>query len=447
MTEAYLAADGLRFRYPGLTTAGETLAGLSFQIAPGEFAGLIGPNGSGKTTLLKCLSGLLRPQGGAVLLEGLSLAEWRPADLARRLGVVAQGEENGFDFSVREVVAMGRYPHRRRWQRENARDKAAVDRALQLTGLTGLAARPVTALSGGEGQRVALARALAQEPRLLLLDEVTAHLDLGYQAEVLSLLRTLQRETGLTIVAVLHDLNLAARCCERLFLMAEGRILAAGPPGEVLTAERLSAAYGVTVRVVPGPDGQPLVSVAAAGAPPPVRQPGEARRGVVHLICGGGSGVSLLAELRRLGYEVSCGVLNRGDSDWEAARQHGCAIAEELPFTPVGEAAGAVMRDLVGRAGAVVLADLPFGHGNLVNLRAAREAAEAGRPVVVLDVTPVAQRDFTGGEATLEYQRLLRAGAHRVTEVAALAATLALVVRRAEQEEAPRRADEQGGAR
>lgn len=446
MADTHLAAEGLCFRYPGVTLAGDTLAGVSFRIAPGEFVGLVGPNGSGKTTLLRCLSGLLLPQGGTVLLEDRALAEWRPADLARRLGVVPQSEGTGFGFTVREVVAMGRYPHRRRWQRESGRDREAVDAALRLTGLTDLAGRPVTALSGGEGQRVVLARALAQEPRLLLLDEVTAHLDLSYQAEVLSLLRSLQREAGLTIVAVLHDLNLAARFCGRLFLLAKGRILAAGLPSEVLTTDHLSAAYGVAVRVTASPDGFPLVSVAGASTPS-TGQPGEVRRGLVHLICGGGSGVALLGELKRLGYEVSCGVLNRGDSDWEAARQHGCAVAEELPFTPVGEAAEAANRALMDRADAILLADLPFGHGNLINLQAARQAAEAGRPVVVLDVTPLAQRDFTGGEAAAEYQRLLQAGAVRVTGEAALAAALTSALCRPEQEEARGRADEQGGRR
>jgi iron complex transport system ATP-binding protein len=415
-------------------------------IRRGEFVGLIGPNGSGKTTLLRCLTGLLAPEGGAVLLEGREVGRWGPGELARRLGVVAQGGEAGFEFTVRQLVAMGRYPHRRRWQRETPADREAIAEALRLTNLLGLAERPVAALSGGERQRVALARALAQTPRALLLDEVTAHLDVGYQAEVLALLQRLQAERGLTIVAVLHDLNLAARGCQRLILLAGGRIIVTGPPAEVLTPTNLEAAYGVKVQVSPGRDGYPLVTVegparpgtasaerAAGGTAGRVRRD-AGRQGTVHLICGGGSGAALIRQLVGAGYQVSCGALNRGDSDWETARRYGLAVAEEAPFSAIGAEAHAANLALLRQAAAVVVGDVPFGPGNLPNLRAARAALAAGRPVFVCDFTPLAERDFTGGEAAREYGRLLAEGAVPLRGEAALLPRLAEALPGTDQE-------------
>ncbi|MDI6871807.1 MAG: ABC transporter ATP-binding protein [Bacillota bacterium] len=425
-----LTARAIHFTYPGAAGGQAALAGVSVTIAPGEFVGLIGPNGSGKTTFLRCLTGLLAPQGGAVLVDGRDVHTWGAAELAKRLGVVAQGEESGFAFTVRQVVAMGRYPHRRRWQRETPADREAVAEALQSTGLAALAERPVSTLSGGERQRVVLARALAQTPRILLLDEVTAHLDVGYQAEILALLQRLHTERRLTIVAVLHDLNLAARCCQRLVLLANGRVVATGSPLEVLTPANLQAAYGVRMNVNPGRDGQPLVTVetpaAGRGAAP--------RQGTVHLICGGGSGTALIGLLTSAGYQVSCGVLNRGDSDWETARLYQLEVAEEAPFSAIEPAAHAVNLALIRRAAAVVMGDVPFGPGNLANLRAAREALAGGRPVFVCDFTPIAERDFTGGEATREYEQLLEEGAVRLSSEAEVLSRLDGALPRVEKE-------------
>lgn len=410
-----LLARAVHFTYPCAASDREALAGVSVEIERGAFVGLIGPNGSGKTTLLRCLTGLLAPQGGAVLIDGREVGEWGVAELARRMGVVAQDGEAGFDFTVRQVVAMGRYPHRRRWRGETLADREAIAEALRLTDLVDLAERPVSALSGGERQRVALARALAQTPQALLLDEVTAHLDVGYQAEVLALLRRLHAERGLTIVAVLHDLNLAARSCQRLILLASGRIVAVGPPEEVLTPANLEAAYGVRVNVSPGQDGQPLVMVEGPAVSQGTASPRVLRRETIHLICGGGSGAALIGKLVGAGYQVSCGVLNRGDSDWETARLYGLKIAEEAPFSAIGAVAEAANLALIRHAAAVVVGDVPFGPGNLANLQAARQALAGGRPVFVCDFTPIAERDFTGGEAAREYERLLAEGAVRLS--------------------------------
>lgn len=223
--------------------------GVSLDVAPGEWVGLIGPNGSGKSTLLRAVSRVLAPRRGAVWVDELPVTAYRRSALARRMAVVAQEPLPSFDFTVRDIVAMGRIPHVPPFRSETARDAAAIARALERTRTDALADRPVAQLSGGERQRVAIARALAQEPRLLLLDEPTAHLDMGCQVEILDLIARLVEEEGLSVLSVLHDLNMAARYCHRLVMLAEGRVVAAGTPGEVITEHNVRDVYGVDVHV------------------------------------------------------------------------------------------------------------------------------------------------------------------------------------------------------
>lgn len=260
--QVVLDVAGVRAAY----VAHPALAGVTLRVERGEWLGILGPNGSGKTTLLRVLGGYLRPLGGTVLLEGRPVASYPSRERARRLAGVGAEPPPEFGFTVLEFVLLGRIPHAGPWEGEGEEDRRAVERALRLTGTEALAGRPLAALSAGERQRVYLARALAQRPRVLLLDEPTAHLDLRYQQEVLALLERLRREEGLTLVTVLHDLNLAALYCQRLLLLAGGRVLAAGGAGEVLRPEVLRAAYGCEVCVAPHPVlGVPQVLPAAPG--------------------------------------------------------------------------------------------------------------------------------------------------------------------------------------
>ncbi len=233
--------------------ADPVVAGITFQVHQGEFVGLIGPNGSGKSTLLRVISRVLSPRKGTVLIDGRFASVYGREELARRLAVVTQESQLHFDFTVAEVVRMGRIPHLKRFQREGARDTHIVDKALHLTDLLPFANRLVTELSGGERQRVAIARALAQEPEILLLDEPTAHLDINYQLTLLDLIWHLNRKSGLTVLIVLHDLNLAAQYCDQLILLGEGRIYNAGTPADVITEEAIRDVYGVHAVVSPHP--------------------------------------------------------------------------------------------------------------------------------------------------------------------------------------------------
>lgn len=245
------------------------LRGVDLSVAAGELVVVIGPNGCGKTTLLRVIAGALRPAGGRVLVDGQDARAMTPTVRGRIVAVVAQGGTLPAGFTAAETVLMGRTPHLRLFQAEGARDRESARRAMEDAGCLDLAGRRVDALSGGERQRVVIARALAQEPRLLLLDEPTSHLDLGHQASVLRLLRRLCREQQLAVLAVVHDLALAAQAADRLVLMDGGRVLAEGDPAEVLTAERVASVYHATVSVLPHPQsGRPLVVARLDGDAP-----------------------------------------------------------------------------------------------------------------------------------------------------------------------------------
>ncbi|MET9295670.1 ABC transporter ATP-binding protein [Streptomyces sp. NPDC003077] len=234
------------------------LDGVSLTPPPGATVGLLGPNGSGKSTLLRLLAGVLAPASGAVTLDGTPLHRVRRRTVARRIAVVEQHAVTQVELSVRDVVRLGRIPHRRAWAPATPQDDEAVADALERTNLTALADRSWHTLSGGERQRVQIARALAQQPDELLLDEPTNHLDVQHQLDLLALVAALP----VTTVVALHDLNLAAMFCDRLVVLHAGRVVAAGTPAEVITEDLLAEVYGVRAVVTrdgEGPEGRPFV--------------------------------------------------------------------------------------------------------------------------------------------------------------------------------------------
>jgi iron complex transport system ATP-binding protein len=260
--------DDLVVRYPA--AARDALAGISLEIPAGRCTAVLGPNGSGKSTLLRVLLGVLRPTSGVARFRDLPVGDWPRDALAREVGVLPQGEETHFPMTVREMVAMGRYPHLGPWRREGPADRAAIDRALVRCDVEGFAARDLATLSGGERQRARLARALAQEPGTLVLDEPTVALDVRHAMAILELLRGL-REEGATILLVTHDLNLAARYADRLVVLQDGRLAADGPPAEILDRPLVERVWRWPVRVDaypgPGPDtGAPQVTPLAGEA-------------------------------------------------------------------------------------------------------------------------------------------------------------------------------------
>ena len=244
------------------------LDSVSLEAEQGKVLGLVGPNGSGKTTLLRTLYASLAAQGGSVLIDGARLPSLSAREIARQIAVVVQEVPGELPLLVSDMVLLGRTPHRTGFGGSGAADERIAAAALARVGALHLAAESFDSLSGGERQRVLIARALAQETPHLLLDEPTNHLDVRYQHEVLDLVRTLAAANGRTVIVVLHDLNLAARYCDRILLLAAGRVVASGTPAEVLAPEYLEPVYGVSVRRLELDDGFQLVFRPRAGPGP-----------------------------------------------------------------------------------------------------------------------------------------------------------------------------------
>jgi iron complex transport system ATP-binding protein len=242
---ASLLLDELSVSIDGATIVKE----LALAVENRQVVGLIGPNGSGKTTALRCVYRALRPTGGAVRIDGKDLSRIPLRDSARMIAALTQEGRADLDFTVEEIVALGRAPHLRGNQALSAGERELCRRAMAQTEVLHLADRGVLSLSGGERQRVLVARALAQEPQVLVLDEPTNHLDLHHQIRLLSMLK----DSGLSVLITLHDLNLAASTCDRLAVLSQGSLVACGPPGEVLTEELLREVFGVAAKVVPHP--------------------------------------------------------------------------------------------------------------------------------------------------------------------------------------------------
>jgi iron complex transport system ATP-binding protein len=255
-TDARLTADGITLRYGDRTISEQ----LTVVIPDRSFTVVVGPNACGKSTLLRALARLLKPSTGAVHLDGKAVHQLSARQFARRLGLLPQSSTAPDGITVGDLVARGRYPHQGLLRQWSAEDERVVGEAMAATRVAELAGRRVDELSGGQRQRVWLATALAQQTGLLLLDEPTTYLDIAHQMDVLDLCAELHEECGATLVAVLHDLNQAARYATHLIAMRDGRIVAQGAPGEVVTAELVEEVFGLPCRVIEDPEtGTPLV--------------------------------------------------------------------------------------------------------------------------------------------------------------------------------------------
>ncbi|WP_336344470.1 heme ABC transporter ATP-binding protein [Halalkalicoccus ordinarius] len=371
------------------------LEDVSAHVDEGRFVGLVGPNGAGKSTLLRTIGAVLSPDAGSVVLDGEDVHDLPSRAASRRVAAVPQDTSLSFDFDVRDVVAMGRTPYRSRLRPGDEGGDAMVARALERTDTEEFADRPIDSVSGGERQRVVLARALAQDTPILLLDEPTASLDINHQLRTLELVRDLVDE-GKTVIAAIHDLNLAAHYCDELVLLAEGRVLESGPPERVLTESNLTRAFDTRAVVSRHP-----VTGAVYVTALPETSSGD-REGRVHVIGGGASVSRVLYVLSAAGYETSVGALNEGDSDLETARLLGIEAVAVPPFAPVDEDAREAVRERVASANVVVVGDCEIGEGNLANLEC---AAESDR-LVLVEERPFDERNYAGEDAKRRYERL-----------------------------------------
>jgi len=385
------------------------LDGIDFSASHGELLGVIGPNGSGKTTLLRTISRILKPKVGTILLEGRDVQGMKDKEFSRNFAAVPQDTTINFDFSALDIVLMGRNPHLGRLELEGEEDIEIARRCMELTNCWHLAERPITELSGGERQLVIIARALTQEPKVLLLDEPTSHLDINYQIEIMELLKRLTSEEKLIVVAVIHDLNLAAQYCDRLALLHKGKIVSLGTQAQVLTAENIKNTFGADVIIKK----HALTDHCFVSPVPSLlkRQNKNEAELTIHLICGGGEGASLMHELCERGYRVTAGVVNMLDTDQEVAKLLNIPVVTEAPFSPITEEAFQAHLALIDKANVVVLCNTPFGYGNLKNLEVAERALERNKPLLVFDATRIEKRDFTNGEATKRFIALKDKGA------------------------------------
>jgi iron complex transport system ATP-binding protein len=370
------------------------LKDVSLEANPGELVGLVGPNGSGKSTLIKAISGVLPSRSGKITLNGQVITRVSRQSLACLVAVVPQNPSLPEAFTALEIVLMGRYPHLGLLRYESERDLATAWNALEAMKMEGLAQRRVNELSGGERQRLLIARALAQEPEVILLDEPTAHLDFQHQLEVMELVQGLAQQ-GKVAVAAIHDFSLAARFCHRLVLLRDGTVGAEGPPEAVITARNIEAAFGVKTLVYTDPLGSRLII-----DPLPKRTEACSQR--IHIIGGGGRAARLMRMIHSAGFELTAGVLNEGDTDYNAARALGIEVVAIPPFASIDERSHRLNLELVAKADCTVVADVPFGHANLLNL----EAAAWARRLVLIEESCIESRDFAGGKAKALYQEL-----------------------------------------
>jgi iron complex transport system ATP-binding protein len=395
-----LALRGVTAGYAGRPV----LRDVSLSARPGEMTGLIGPNGSGKTTLIRVAARGLAPRGGSVGLQGLDPYALPAREAAKLVAVVPQEVAPVFSYTALELVLMGRSPYQSLWGRSGANDWAQARWAMRAASVHHLADRPYEELSAGERQRVILAQALAQDASVLLLDEPTTHLDVRHVVETLTVVLGLARHQGRTVMAVLHDLNLASAYCDRIHVMHSGRIVASGDPGSVLTPTLLREVFGVEAEVsMSGPSGRPSVLVG-----PSVVITGRGEAGLVHVIGGAGRGASAVRSLAELGFEVSIGVLHSGDTDEAVAERLNLVRVVVPPFSAIDEGSARDCWEMIRAASLLVVCDAPFGPGNIENLRLADRALAQGLPTILLEGVPIEERDFTGGRATELWNRLRR---------------------------------------
>jgi iron complex transport system ATP-binding protein len=430
---AAIRFEEVTFRYSAVSDP--VAQDVSFSIQPGEMVALLGPNGAGKSTLLKLASGALRPQAGRVTLDGDDVRGLAREAVARRVALAPQDFTVQFAYTVRQIVELGRTPHLGSWGVMRVSDRRAVDEAMELVGVTPLADRVFAELSGGERQWALIALTLAQQAPILLLDEPTAHLDIRRQIETLALLRRLNRTHGLTVLATMHDINLAARYFPRLALFKR-RIVADGPPASALDPATLSALYETPVRVgilrgderlsvQPPPLVETVDSVSiSAVAAMPVR---------AHVVAGGGSGELLMRALADVGITFSAGPLNIGDSDHALAERLAELVLTEPPYAPVSPEGLEAAREHIGDAGILVICPTPLGSGNVALLDAALDARQRGTRVILLEpgaledvshpLAHVATRDFSSRGIAV-YEALLAAGAEVAASPAEVVARL-----------------------
>ncbi len=389
------------------------LKDISFNVKKGEFLSIIGPNGSGKSTLLKTLNRLTHIKNGSILIDDKDIEEYKTKDLAKKVALVPQDTTLDYEFSVEDVVTMGRHPYKGRFEKEDQEDKAIVYEAMEMTNTFKLKDRLITEISGGERQRVFIAKALAQKTQIIFLDEPTSHLDINHQMDVLNLLKKLNKEKNITIILVIHDINLAARYSDEIILLNHGVIQGKGTPEEVITSENVELAYNLNVIIEKSKytDTPYLIPLEVR----PRLDKNEIKK--VHIISGGGTGQQVINKLYYEGHKLSLGVLNIGDSDWNISKSLRLNIVEETPFNGITEKAYLKNIEKIKDSDIIIITRVPIGSGNLLNLKAGLEALKMGKIVYMVGKKEYEVFDYTLGQATVVLDEMKTLGLREVEDL------------------------------
>jgi iron complex transport system ATP-binding protein len=361
---------------------------LSFCINKGEFVSIIGPNGAGKTSLMRCLSNNLKYEG-EVRLKDRNIKEYDMKEKARIIGVVPQEYSLPFNFKVHDIVKMGRNPYLKKNRNIDRSDSDIIIKSMQQTNTYEYKDRFYNSLSGGEKQRVITARALTQQPEILFLDEFTSNLDIHNQLEIIELIYEMNRLNGITVLSIMHDLNMASRFSDRILLMIDGKMEIFDTPQNVLKEEILSKAYKMDMIIR-----ENKVLNCSEVVPIRVKNKEPRKNQRIHVVSGGGTGEYILEKLYAMGYDLSCGILAEGDSDLIICRSLGIDCVFESPFSAFGAATITQNEYRIHDADIVLLTDVPFGHNNLVNLKSLENINN--KKIIILHGV---DRDHVRGEA------------------------------------------------
>lgn len=343
----------------------EVLKGFTASIRQGEFVGLIGINGTGKSTLINCISGLLPVRSGKIFINGKDNITLSQRERAKLVAVVPQSFGIDYDFYTEDIVMMGRNPYLRFRDNESEKDWQIVNEAMCMTHTDQFKGRLFNALSGGEKQRIIIARAIAQQTDIILLDEPTSALDVHHQIEVMELIVKLNQTRQKTVLAVLHDLNLAARYCDRLIMIDEGIVADEGSPAEVITDRNMQSLYNMKMLIRNNPifEKPEVIPIRVLNR----HQVANPKK--IHIICGGDGAVHLMDELAAIGHQLTAGVLPKHSDDWVMGKHLGIEMIEIPPFTGVGSKDQEKNLNLMAKSELLFVADVPFGNGNIENLR------------------------------------------------------------------------------
>lgn len=402
-----LRASSLSFAYNKLPVLEE----LDFSVLKGSFVSILGPNGAGKSTLVNVISKVLPDFEGELEIEGKNIKKLTSAEVAKKIAVVPQYSDMGFNFTVSEIILMGRYPYIKRFKGESRQDFEICQKAMLLTKTDGFSARKYNELSGGEKQRVIIAQTLAQDTPIIILDEPTSHLDINFQIEFMGLFYDLNKNHGKTIIGIFHDINLALQYSEKIIMLKEGRIFSSGNAADVVTRANIMSVFNSDVFVTKNPFTGKLYISPNFNLRSIKEKKANKKEIKVHVIGGGGAASHILNDLHNHGYVLSTGVINNLDTDINTAQELGIIFINEAPFSPISEKAFQDNLNLISDADWLVLPEIEFGNGNFLNLEAVYAAAKMNKKIIIIDGKDIAKRDHLNGKATALYNEIIRSGA------------------------------------